>query len=159
MKSLTLILWLFIFIPSSAQTNRATNSAKPPATRSLAVIKSQAEFDQLARVYYQGRFYALPHLMFVIDRANKNKVYYVNSKLYSFHKDFVNANYLSLERGNEFFRHNYLEAERRFVLGTVAFQTKPGKFTFELWEGDQATAEIIADAYKNLSASFFAPIF
>ena len=63
--------------------------------------------------------------MFVIDRANKNKVYYVNSKLYSFHKDFVNANYLSLERGAEFFRHNYLESARRFVLGTVAYQTKP----------------------------------
>ena len=160
MKSLTLFLLLLIVTPSMAQTKpKRTVPAKSNSLRSLNTITAQSDFDKLARIYYQGRFYALPHLMFVIDRANKNKVYYVNSRLYSFHKDFVNANYLSLERGNEFFRHNYLEAERRFVLGTVAFQTKPGKFTFELWEGDQATAEIIADAYKNLSASFFAPIF
>ena len=159
MKSLTLFLLLLIVMPSVAQTKpKRTVPAKSNALRSLNTIAAQSDFDKLARIYYQGRFYALPHLMFVIDRANKNKVYYVNSKLYSFHKDFVNANYLSLERGNEFFRHNYLEAERRFVLGTVAFQTKPGKFSFELWEGDQATAEIISDAYKNLSASFFAPI-
>ncbi len=161
MKSLTLFLLLLIVMPSMAQTKpkRIATKTKSTAVRSLEAIKSQSDFDKLARIYYQGRFYALPHLMFVIDRANKNKVYYVNSKLYSFHKDFVNANYLSLERGPEFFRHNYLESERRFVLGTLAYQTKPAKFTFELWEGDQATADIIADAYKNLSASFFASLY
>ena len=71
-------------------------------------VDSRAEFDSLARIYYEGRFYALPHLMFVIDRAAKagtgNRVYYVNSKRYSFHGEFANANYLTLERGREFFR-------------------------------------------------------
>jgi hypothetical protein len=28
-------------------------------------------------------------------------------------------------------RRNYLEADRRFILVTIAWQTKAGKFTFE----------------------------
>lgn len=128
--------------------------------RSLPRIASQSDFDKLSRVYFQGRFYALPHLMFVIDRSAKadKKIYYVNSKRYSFHSEFVSANYLSLERGREFFKHNYLEANRRFILGTIAYQTKLGKFTFEFWEGDLATAEIIEETFKTIRAGFFAPV-
>src|SRR5215510_12813207 len=130
--------------------------------RWLPRVDSRDEFDSLARVYYAGRFQALPHLMFVIDRAAKakggNRVYYVNSKRYSFHSEFANANYLTLERGREFFRRNYLEANRRFILGTIAYQTKIGKFTFELWEGDMATPEILREAYAVIGASFFAPV-
>jgi len=130
--------------------------------RSLPRITSQADFDRLARVYYQGRFYALPHLMFVIDRAAKSedkRIYYVNSKRYSFHSEFAAANYLTLERGREFFKHNYLEANRRFILGTIARQTKPGKYTFEFWEGDLATDEIISETHKLISRTFFAPVY
>ena len=134
MKRLTSWLLLLLLIPAAAQTRRAAATATAP--RSADKIAARAEFDQLARIYYQGRFYALPHLMFVIDRADQSKVYFVNSKRYSFHKDFVNANYLTLERGREFFKHNYLESNRRFLLGTIAYQTKANKFTFEFWEGD-----------------------
>jgi hypothetical protein len=157
---LSLLLSLFLTIPALAQ-----NAARPAsgAPRSLPRVTSRAEFDKLSRVYYQGRFYALPHLMFVIDRAAKSRpksrIYYVNSKRYSFHSEFANANYLTLERGREFFRRNYLEANRRFILGTIAYQTKIGKFTFEFWEGDLATAEIVSEAYKTIGASFFAPVY
>ncbi len=99
--------------------------------------------------------------MFVIDRAAKEKskrIYYVNSKRYSFHNEFAAANYLTLERGREFFKHNYLEANRRFILGTIARQVKPDKFTFEFWEGDLATEEIIREAFQTISQTFFAPI-
>jgi hypothetical protein len=133
-------------------------AAQNAAPRSLPRIDSRAEFDRLARTYYQGRFYALPHLMFVIDRASRGRVYYVNSKRYSFHGEFASANYLTLERGREFFRRNYLEANRRFILGTIAYQTKADKFTFEFWEGDLATTEILREAHRSLSASFFAAL-
>jgi len=98
--------------------------------------------------------------MFVIDRASKEGAgaYYVNSKRYSFHSEFANANYLTLERGREFFRRNYLETNRRFILGAIAYQTKIDKFTFEFWEGDLATAEIVQETYRILSGSFFAPL-
>src|SRR5262249_9042271 len=104
-----------------------------------------------------------PHLMFVIDRAAKegsgNRIYYVNSKRYSFHGEFANANYLTLERGREFFRRNYLEPNRRFILGVIVWQTKVGKFTFEFWEGDLATAEIVGETYRITGEIFFAPIY
>src|SRR5262250_1709517 len=55
----------------------------------LNAVHSLDEFDGLARTYYRGRFYALPHVMFVIDRQDHSKVYYVNSRKFRFHKDFV----------------------------------------------------------------------
>ncbi len=171
---LALLLALCLPLQMSAQ-NRSQRQVpgKKPQERDLARknnesvrwrprIDSRAEFDALARVYYEGRFHALPHLMFVIDRAARagtgNQVYYVNSRRYSFHSEFANANYLTLERGREFFRANYLESNRRFILGSIAWQTKVDKFTFEYWEGDLATAEITRETYRILSASFFAPL-
>src|SRR5437588_12728752 len=76
--------------------------ASPESPRSLPAIHSQSDFDSLAVVYDPNTPYALPHALFVIDRQNKNRVYYVNTKLYKFHKDFVNGTYLSLERGEDF---------------------------------------------------------
>ena len=84
MKLLKLVfLLLLIAAPCAAQ-------------KSLPAIKSQADFDTLSVTYDANTPYALPHLMFVIDRKDNNKIYYVNKKRYSFHKDFVNGTYLSL---------------------------------------------------------------
>ena len=58
---------------------------------SLPKINSQADFDKIGRVYHQNTPYAMPHTMFVIDRKNKNKIYYVNSQRFRFHKDFLYA--------------------------------------------------------------------
>lgn len=125
-------------------------------------VASRAEFDRLARTSYEGRLVALPHAMFVIDRSvpagEERRIYYVNSNRYSFHSEFLNANYLSLERGREFFRRNYLESNRRFILGTIAWRKSLGQFTFEFWEGDLATSEIIHETFIDLSRTFFAPL-
>ena len=132
--------------------------AQASGERSLPAIKSRADFDQLARVYHQGTPYALPHLMFVIDRRDKNKIYYVDSKRYTFHVDFVNGTYLSLERGDEFFKNNYINANRRFILGTLAYQTPVSRWTFEFWEGDLIPAEQIKLAYDIINKTFFEPV-
>jgi hypothetical protein len=129
------------------------------APNSLERINSRADFNLLARVYYRGRFHALPHVMFVIDRRARSRVYYVNSRAYQFHKDFVNATYLSLERGRAFYDNNYLKADRRFILGTIAYQTTAGKFTFEFWEGDQITRGLLIEAITALQHSFVAPLY
>lgn len=126
--------------------------------KSLERIASRADFDRLARVY-SGRFYALPHLMFVIDRRERDRVYFVNSKAFKFHKDFVNATYLSLERGRAFYENNYSKPDRRFILGTIAFQAASGEFTFEFWEGDRLTTELLSESNTALSRSFFRPLF
>ena len=129
----------------------------PSAPKYLSAIKTQQQFDTLKRIYYRGRLAAIPHMMFIIDRE-KDKVYYVNSKMYTFHTDFIHANYLSLERGQKFFDNNYLKKDRRFILGTVAYQTAVQKFTFEFWEGDLITSDLIDLTAKLLQSSFFAPL-
>ena len=96
--------------------------------------------------------------MFVIDRKDNNKIYYVNKKRYSFHKDFVNGTYLSLERGREFFENNYIKPNRRFILGTLAYQTPVKRWTFEFWEGDLIPADQIQLAYDIINKTFFAPV-
>ena len=126
--------------------------------KSLPAITSQAEFDILSVTYDANTPYALPHVMFVIDRKDNNKIYYVNKKRYSFHKDFVNGTYLSLERGREFFENNYLKPNRRFILGTLAYQTPLKRWTFEFWEGDLIPADQIQLAYEAINKTFFAPV-
>jgi rifampicin phosphotransferase len=126
--------------------------------RSLGAIRSQTEFDSLAVTYDPNTPYALPHVLFVIDRKDNNKIYYVNTKRYAFHKDFVNGTYLSLERGREFFENNYLKSNRRFILGTIAYQTPIKRWTFEFWEGDLIPADQIKTTAEVIKASFFTPV-
>lgn len=135
---------------------------KPGATsespRSLPAIHSRAEFDSLAVVYDANTPYALPHVLFVIDRRDRNRIYYVDTKRYKFHKDFVNGTYLSLERGQQFFENNYLKPSRRFILGTIAYQSPVRRWTFEFWEGDLIPPDQIKLASDVLNASFFTPV-
>jgi len=126
--------------------------------KSLPVVRSQADFDKISVVYDANTPYALPHIMIVIDRKDGNKIYYVNKKRYSFHKDFVNGTYLSLERGKEFFVNNYIKPNRRFILGTLAYQTPIKRWTFEFWEGDLIPADQIQVAYEVINKTFFAPV-
>jgi hypothetical protein len=133
-------------------------SAQTSDKRFLAALASRAEFDALARTYDQDTPYPLPHVLFVIDRKDKNKIYYVNTKRYKFHRDFVNSNYLSLERGQEFFENNYLKPNRRFILGTLAYQSPVKRWTFEFWEGDLIPAEQIKLTFDLIRQTFFEPV-
>jgi rifampicin phosphotransferase len=138
----------FCFIPAGAQS----------VPNSLPAIRTRAEFDRLARTYNAETPNPLPHLMFVIDRRDKNRIYYVNSRRYTFHKDFVNGTYLSLERGKEFFENNYLKPNRRFILGTLAYQTTVRRWTFEFWEGDLIPPDQIKLVADLINATFFEPV-
>jgi hypothetical protein len=160
-KALSICLLLALCV---ATATRARQSSRPDATRpadedlkSLPAIKSQAEFDRLARVNTDTG-YPLPYVLFVVDRKDANKVYYVNSHRYRFHRDFVNGTYLSLDRGQDFFDKNYLRADRRFILGTLAYQTPLKKWTFEFWEGDTIAADQINLVADLLKSTFFAPV-
>ena len=126
--------------------------------KSLPAISSQADFNKISVIYDANTPFALPHVMIVIDRKDGNKIYYVNKKRYSFHKDFVNGTYLSLERGREFFVNNYIKANRRFILGTLAYQNPIQRWTFEFWEGDLIPADQIQLAYDVINKTFFAPV-
>lgn len=151
----SLVVLLIIALFGMGALRDVPGQARGP--RSLGAIKSQAEFDSLAVTYDPDTPYALPHLLFVIDRKDKNRIYYINTRRYAFHKDFVNGTYLSLERGREFFENNYLKENRRFILGTIAYQTPLRRWTFEFWEGDLIPSDQIKVAADVINASFFTP--
>jgi hypothetical protein len=144
--------------PSPSKQGNEGLSSKASSKRFLNKITSQADFDQMARVYNAKTPYALPHAMFIIDRRDKNKIYYVNSQMYRFHQDFANATYLSLKRGEEFFRDVYVNDKRRLIVGTIAYQIPVKKFTFEFWEGDLISADLIKQTYDIIKKSFFTDV-
>ncbi|HEY2847421.1 MAG TPA: hypothetical protein VGI80_06335, partial [Pyrinomonadaceae bacterium] len=164
-KALTGII--ILATAASAQMARKPSPTREPAgfvatsktdKNSLPKIATQADFDSLARVYHQGTPYALPHVMFAIDRRNGNKIYFINSNRYRFHKDFLLANYM-IPRGTDVFGPVYQDKDRRFIVGTIAWQKTVGKFTWELWEGDLATPEMIRQANDVINKDFFSKVF
>src|SRR5437660_3679192 len=150
------LTWVFLLGWCALTTAWPQTPSK--GVRSLPAIHSQADFDSLAVVYDADTPYALPHVLFVIDRKNRNRIYYVNTNLYKFHKDFVNGTYLSLERGQVFFENNYLKPNRRFIMGTIAYQTPVRKWTFEFWEGDLIPTDQIKLASDIINKTFFTPV-
>jgi hypothetical protein len=170
MKKLTFILLLFSLSaasgfgqmsrkPSPTREPQGAMSKKPDTLkRALNQVKTQADFDSIARTYHQGTPFALPHAMFIIDRQNKNTIYYVNAQRYRFHKVFLLANYL-VARGDDVFKPIYLDEKRRFIVGTIAWQKPVEKFTWELWEGDMATAEHLKLAESVINKTFFQQVF
>jgi rifampicin phosphotransferase len=148
-SSLIISLGIAVWLPAVAQSTE---------TRSLPAVHSRAEFDSLAVVYDANTPYALPHVLFAIDRQNGNRIYYINTKRYKFHKDFINGTYLSLERGQVFFDNNYLKPNRRFILGTIAYQTPVRRWTFEFWEGDLIPPDQIKLTSEIINKSFFTPV-
>jgi len=149
LRNVKILVWI-LFVPFVAHAQTGP--------KSLTEVKSQAQFNSISVTYDANTPYALPHAMFVIDRKDGNKIYYVNKKRYSFHKDFVNGTYLSLERGAEFFKNNYLNANRRFILGTLAYQIPLKRWTFEFWEGDLIPADQIELTYEVINKTFFQPV-
>ncbi len=141
--------------PSPTREPKGVMDKRPDSTRnSLPKIESRNAFNSVARVYHQGTPYALPHAMFVIDRRNNNKIYFVNSQKFRFHKDFLLATYL-IPRGADTFKAIYVDADRRFVVGTVAWQSPVDKFTWELYEGDLASADVIKTVNHAINTNFF----
>ncbi|MGI8787661.1 MAG: PEP/pyruvate-binding domain-containing protein [Pyrinomonadaceae bacterium] len=168
MKKISFILIVVCFVSSAfAQMSRKPSPTREPVgamskkpdsdKRALNEINSREDFDSMARVYHQGTPYALPHAMFIIDRKNKNKIYYVNSQKYRFHKDFLLANYL-IARGEDVFTPVYINQDRRFIVGTIAWQKPVEKFTFELWEGDLANPDLIKLAYDTINKTFYTEV-
>jgi len=168
-RSATLSLVLLVFCSTSfPQMSRKPSAVRQPASaginlastarNSLSKIADRAEFDTIARTYHPGTPYALPHAMFVIDRRSKNRIYFVNSQRFRFHKDFLLATYL-VPRGADVFKPIYIDQDRRFIVGTISWQKTVEKYTWELWEGDLASAEIIKTADKAINDAFFSKVF
>jgi rifampicin phosphotransferase len=141
--------------PSALREPKGAMDKRPDSPRnSLPKIGSQKDFDKIGRVYHQNTPYAMPHMMFVIDRRNKNKIYYVNSQKFRFHKDFLYATGLA-PLGSDIYKTAYYNDDRRFIVGTVAWQKTVDKWSWELWEGDLAKEIHIKTAHEAINKTFF----
>lgn len=138
--------------PSQAMGN---HSSQPFA----AALRSQAEFDQLARVYNAGTPLAQPHVIFVIDRQARPapRLYFINTPRFQLHDRFLREQGL-LAGGKEALNRNYRDAGRRFILGTLSWQPQIEGFVYEFWEGDQLTATLLRETEAQLQDGFFAPV-
>ncbi len=144
--------------PSPTREPVGAMSKTPDSDKSsLAKIASREDFDLVARVYHKDTPFELPHAMFVIDRRSKNRIYFVNSQKYRYHKDFLLARYL-VPRGADVFKPVYIDQDRRFIVGTIAWQKSVEKFTWELWEGDLASSELIKLAGETINKNFYTPV-
>jgi hypothetical protein len=119
----------------------------------LSKISSKAEFDMMSRVTTVP--YALPHVLFLIDRKQKNRIYYIDSKRDWHHREFANSEYLTLENDDQFLKNNYYNDNRRFIMGWVSYYTPVKRWAYEFWEGDHIPASLIRVADDILGKTFF----
>lgn len=162
MKStLVLLLLAGLYTPPGVQAQPAPSARQAPvrAPDSLPALRSQAEFDALARVHNPGTAMALPHVMFAIDRLpNPARLHYINTPRFGLHEHFVRQTGMMLRADEQAIKANYLRPDRRFVFGSVSWQPDIAAFTYEFWEGDQLTEPLLRQADQMLKASFFAPL-
>jgi hypothetical protein len=132
---------------------------RPSVPSSLPALRSQGDFDQLARVYDPGTPMQLAHVLFAIDRrAKPPRMHYIDTPRYQLHVRFLRDTGLAAHAAKREIDRNYLVPDRRFLFGTLSWQQNIGSFTYEFWEGDRLTPALLREADAQVKASFFAPV-
>lgn len=167
-KNILLILLLTLFLantivfgqisgrkPTATREPKGAMDKKPDSPKnSLPKITSLKDFEKIGRTYHQNTPYAILHTMFVIDRRSNNKIYFVNSQKFRFHKDFLYSTGLA-PLGSDIYKTAYFNDDRRFIVGTIAWQKTVDKWTWELWEGDLAKEIHIKTAHETINKLFY----
>lgn len=141
--------------PHTGNAAAPVDGSQPGWTSRLG---SRAEFDRYARVYDAGTALALPHVLFVIDRGQGDRVYFIQSRRYALHEQFLKARDHVSDFDAAGFKDNYRSPQRRYVLGTLAWRAQAKAWAYEFWEGDQLTPELLRLAQRRLGEQFFAPL-
>jgi len=148
--------------PSAFAAKRRGSVVSAPAASTrepyLERLASRAEFDRIARIYDAGTPQAIAHTIFAIDRAQHDKLYYINAQRYPLHEDFLRAQYLVANLDHKTLAGYYDKPDRRFVFGTLGFQPDLKQWVFEFWEGDRTTQALLALTRQRLADTFFAPV-
>ncbi len=133
----------------------ASASGATPASQTS--IANGQQFDALARTVSVGRHARFPQVMFVIDRGAPGAptLYFVNTRRYAFHIDFVRARSLSVQGVDHLLATSYSNPNRRFIFGTIVRYPALDRYGVEFWEGDQLDAPLLTLAMATLSANFY----
>lgn len=146
--------------PSPYEYRPGGDAAAQPAVGPdyLSRIDGREQFMQLARVYNAGTALEMPHLIFVIDRQNAARVYYINTPRFELHENFVRRQGLVRSLDKATLNAQYRDPQRRFLFGTVSWQKDLPGYTYEFWEGDKLTAALLRQTDEVVRASFRDPI-
>jgi hypothetical protein len=123
-------------------------------------VGCQADFDFLAADPFDSSIPGAHSAKTVIDRLQKNKLYFQNSDLYPIHWDFC-ATHLSgdglpiVGELSTFNSTEYYSPDRRFILGAVTYYDEPGVWVYEISPYDTADVDMIATAYYLIRDNSF----
>ncbi|MBC7757075.1 MAG: PEP/pyruvate-binding domain-containing protein [Bdellovibrio sp.] len=131
-------------------------SPPPPAGKRVweGEVRDAATWTRLSKTM-RGSEYS----KFVLD-VKTNKIYFVDSNVFTLHADFVVDYLKKLPRTTENMRaynQNYSTQKPQFILGYLThYPNINGKdlWTFSFWEGDTITPKGIRRAYKRLLQTF-----
>lgn len=143
--------------PDEREARQAEN-AKHGGPAFLGQITSQAEFQQLARVYNAGTALEIPHVLFVIDRQRGDRIYYIDTPRYTLHENFARERRLLPGQDKDTLIAQYKDPNRRLLFGTLSWQRDLPGYTYEFWEGDRLTPELLALTGERLRATFYEPL-
>ncbi|KRG65910.1 pyruvate phosphate dikinase [Stenotrophomonas humi] len=137
---------------TEAQPSQPVDDARTP--NHLPRIGSRDDFMRLARVYNVGTPLEIPHLIFTIDRREPARMYYINATRYDLHEQFVRRQGL-MAPDKATLNAQYKDPQRRFLFGTVSWQRDLPGYTYEFWEGDQLTPDLLRQTDQLVHASFY----
>lgn len=121
-----------------------------------ATVGCKDDFTALASQPLDASIPGAISLKTVIDRDDKDKLYFQDSKKYKIHWEFASA---KLSGGGKrvvpalssFNTTEYYSPERRFILGALTYYEGPEVWAYEISPYDNASAEMIGTAYKKIA--------
>lgn len=137
---------------------RKAEDARRGGPAFMARIDDEAAFRQLARVYNAGTPLEIPHVLFVIDRQRGNRIHYLDTPRYGLHETFARERRLLPGKDKAALTAQYKDPNRRLLFGTLSWQRDLPGYTYEFWEGDRLTPELLKLADEVVAKSFYAPV-
>jgi hypothetical protein len=121
-----------------------------------ASISDARQYDALSRPIVSGPIAGTRQLLFAIDRQAEagRRVHWIDTKANPLHIDWFGPMAMAFKRYEDFTEETYRSDDRRWILGSVVRHPEGPVFAVEFWDGDTATAAIVAETMRELSATF-----
>jgi len=124
---------------------------KPDPAAALHALPDRSAFDRLARDFEPRTAQSQPHVLFVIDRNDGQRVHFINTRRFALHADYLAARHLLPPEGLP--ASLYRSPTRRFVLGTLSLHPQGQRWVYEFWQGDHLTPELLKQTQAALDRS------
>jgi len=148
----TVMIGMPSVMDATGMTERLTSSD------SVSRIADRDMYDAMSGDTNAGRMFNRSQLLFVVDRAHGDRVYWLNTRKYAFHVDFLHRTYLSTQDTDMLIKASYQSDDRRFVLGSVVHYPGLDRYGVEMWEGDTVALPLLRSTMASLQQTFFAPL-